>query len=103
MAQHGFGCHPDKPAFIIDNRILREVEISLIRVHYRRRRADETYEQWRQRMLDETSLFIEWGLKHPGSIPRIPTHLTGFGEFSGQVKKWFWEFVLTTDFGPSGW
>ena len=53
-------------------------------------------------MLDETSLFIEWGLKHPGSVPRIPTHQVGFGDFPAQVKKWFWDFVLTTDFGPTG-
>jgi len=74
----------------------------LLRLYYRRRWVDETYEQWRQRMLDETSLFIEWGLKHPDSVPRIPTHQVGFGDFSAQVKKWFWEFVLTADFGPSG-
>jgi len=46
------------------------------------RTGNETYEQWRARMLAETGRFIEWGLAHPDLVPRIPSHPVGHGRFS---------------------
>ncbi len=67
-----------------------------------RRSRLETYEEFRQRLLDETSAFIEWGLKNPNRVPRIPTHRVGMGDFSERIKTVFWNFILQDDFGPPG-
>jgi hypothetical protein len=53
----------------------------------------ETFEQWRQRLLDETSRFIEWGLDHPDQVDWIPRHPVGLGGFSERVKTVFWGIV----------
>lgn len=63
----------------------------------------ETYEQFRQRLLDETSAFIEWGLNNPSRVPRIPTHRVGAGEFSRRIKAFFWNYIFDQEFGPSGY
>jgi hypothetical protein len=55
----------------------------------------ETFEQWRQRVLDETSRFIEWGLRHPEHVNWIPKHPVGAGHFSERVKAIFWGLVLS--------
>ncbi len=34
---------------------------------------DETFSQLRQRMIEETQRFIEWGLAHPEQIHWIPS------------------------------
>ena len=68
---------------------------------YRRSRL-ETYEQFRQRLLDETSAFIEWGLKNPHRVPRIPTHPVGLRQFSRRIKTIFWNYVFEQEFGPPG-
>jgi len=58
------------------------------------RTGNETYEQWRARMLAETGRFIEWGLAHPDLVPRIPSHPVGHGRFSERLKAVFWNMVL---------
>ena len=55
---------------------------------------DETYEQWRARMLAETGRFVEWGLAHPEQVPTIPAHPVGRGRFSERLKAIFWTTVL---------
>jgi hypothetical protein len=55
--------------------------------------ALETFDQWRQRMLAETSRFIEWGLAHPDRIDWIPRHPVGLGGFPERVKTVFWGIV----------
>jgi hypothetical protein len=54
---------------------------------------NETFEEARQRMLDETARFIEWGLAHPEQMPWIPRHPVGRGNFSERVKTAFWGLV----------
>ena len=54
----------------------------------------ETWEQRRQRMLAETSRFIEWGLRHPEQVIPIPTRPIGAGGFPAKVGEWFWTVVL---------
>ncbi len=68
-----------------------------------RRLRFETYDQFRQRLLDETSVFIEWGLKNPGGVPRIPAHPVGAGDFSHRIRAYFWDFVFEQEFGPPGY
>ena len=63
-------------------------------------RPDETYEQWRQRLLDETSQFIEWGLKHPEQVRWIPMHPVGRSSFPERLKSIFWSVVLRDNAGP---
>ena len=55
---------------------------------------DESFDQWRQRMLDDTSRFIEWGLLHPDKIDPIPRHRVGAGSFSERLKTVFWSLAL---------
>ena len=54
----------------------------------------ETWDEYRQRMLDETSRFIEWGLKHPDQVAQIPLKPAGEGGFPASVGRWFWSVVL---------
>ena len=61
---------------------------------------NETHEQWRQRVLDETSRFIEWGLQNPEKVEWIPKHPVGRGAFSERVKSIFWSIILNTNEGP---
>ena len=58
---------------------------------------DETYEQWRQRLLDETARFIEWGLAHPDDVPRIPTQVVGRPPYAERAKALFWSAFLRED------
>jgi hypothetical protein len=55
----------------------------------------ETFEQMRERMVEETARFIEWGLAHPKLIPWIPVHVVERGGFSARVKAAFWDLVWT--------
>jgi hypothetical protein len=62
---------------------------------------NETYEQWRQRMLDETSRFIEWGLQNPDKVDWIPMGPVGHtSRFSERLRSTFWA-VLSRNNGPS--
>lgn len=58
------------------------------------RRRDETFEQFRERMLAETSRFIEWGLQNPDKVHRIPVHRVGTGTFGERLKTLFWNVAL---------
>ena len=58
------------------------------------RRRDETTEQMRQRVLAETSLFIEECLKHPELAPRIPAIPAGTGRFPPSMSHAFWDSIL---------
>jgi len=58
--------------------------------------SHESWQQFRQRMLDETSRFIEWGLAHPELVIEIPARPAGEGGFPRQVAEWFWTVVLTS-------
>ena len=60
-----------------------------------RRHRPETWEQHRKRMLDETSRFIEWGLKHPELVVEIPVKPASEGGFPAKVGLWFWDVVLS--------
>ena len=57
----------------------------------------ESWQEYRQRMLDETSRFIEWGLKHPEQVIRIPAKPVGEGGFPRTVADWFWGIALSAD------
>ena len=61
---------------------------------------EETYEQWRSRMLAETVRFIEWGLQNPEKVEWIPRHRVGQGAFSDRVKTMFWTLVASQDHYP---
>ena len=58
-------------------------------------RKSESWEQYRRRMLDETSRFIEWGLKHPELVIEIPVKPADDGGFPPRVGEWFWTVVLS--------
>jgi len=60
-------------------------------------RLAETWRQHRKRMLDETSRFIEWGLKHPDLVIEIPAKPVGESGFPKGVGEWFWGIVLSTN------
>jgi len=60
----------------------------------------ETFEQWRQHMLEDTSRFIEWGLAHPEQVDWIPRHPVGGGGFSERVKSVFWGMVWSRENFP---
>ena len=61
---------------------------------------NENFEQMRQRLLDETSRFIEWGLRHPEQVEWIPKHPVGRDQFSERVKAIFWGLVLSRNDWP---
>ena len=63
-------------------------------------KPNETFEQMRQRLIDETARFIEWGLANPEKVDRIPRHVLGGGDFSFRVKRFFWAAALRNDEGP---
>jgi hypothetical protein len=63
-------------------------------------KPNETFEQMRQRLIDETARFIEWGLTHPDRVERIPRHVLGAGEFSSRVKRFFWATAMLNQEEP---
>ena len=65
-----------------------------------RRPAYQSYEQWRQDMLDDTARFIEWGLRNPERVEWIPIHQVGRGQFSERVKTIFWGLVFNNSHLP---
>jgi hypothetical protein len=54
----------------------------------------EDWEAYRQRMLSETSRFIEWGLRNPDKVPWIPAKPTDERGFPSGVADWYWGTVL---------
>jgi hypothetical protein len=63
-------------------------------------KRDESFQRWRERMLAETSRFIEWGLQHPEEVTWIPKHRVGAGRFTERLKNIFWTLALRDDKGP---
>jgi hypothetical protein len=57
-------------------------------------RTNENFEQFRRRMLAETSQFIEWGLKNPDKVEWIPRHKVGAAAFPDRLKRIFWGIVF---------
>jgi len=55
----------------------------------------ETWEQYRQRILDDTSRFIEWGLNRPDEVIQIPCKPVGDSGFPRRVSEWFWTTALS--------
>jgi len=55
----------------------------------------ESWEEYRRRLLAETSRFIEWGLRHPDQVTWIPTKPISEGGFPRRVGEWFWSTVLS--------
>jgi len=56
----------------------------------------DIHDQTRQQMIAETSRFIEWGLRHPELVVRIPAKPVE-GEGAGwpdSIGKFFWSTVL---------
>lgn len=47
-----------------------------------------------QRMIDETSAFVTWGLRNPDKVRRIPRRPIGEGGFSDRFSWVFWTPVL---------
>ncbi|MCG3178945.1 MAG: hypothetical protein BIFFINMI_01275 [Phycisphaerae bacterium] len=56
--------------------------------------ADNIHDASRQRMIEETSRFIEWGLRHPELVVRIPAKPEGEGGWPEGVGRFFWTTVL---------
>ena len=54
----------------------------------------ETYDEMRQRMIDDATRFIEWGLEHPAAEQRIPTHRVGEGRFNERAIALFYAWLL---------
>ena len=54
----------------------------------------ESWQEYRRRMLEETSRFIEWGLRHPEEVIEIPAKPVEQGGFPREVAQWFWLTVL---------
>jgi hypothetical protein len=48
----------------------------------------------RQRMIRETAAFIEWGLRHPELVARIPAKPESEGGWPAEVGRFFWATVL---------
>lgn len=60
---------------------------------FRRTRWNE-WEHMRRRMLRETEVFLEEGLRHPEKHLRIPAIAVGEGEFLRGYADIFWSSVL---------
>jgi hypothetical protein len=54
-------------------------------------------------MLEETSRFIEWGLKHPELVSWIPAKPVDQGGFPRRVAEWFWSAALSEKDGLWRW
>lgn len=58
--------------------------------------SEESWQEYRRRMLRETERFIEYGLRHPDEVIEIPAKLVGRGGFPAAMSQWFWGVVLTS-------
>ncbi len=65
----------------------------------------ESWDEYRRRMLEETSRFIEWAFRHQDQMIEIPAKPADDGGFPPEVGRWFWTAVLTrrVDSGISRW
>jgi hypothetical protein len=57
-------------------------------------RAWSQFDDDRRRMVEETSRFITWGLKHPDKVRWIPTRPESEGGFSRRMALVYWTPVL---------
>lgn len=57
----------------------------------------ESWQEYRRRMLEETSRFIEWGLRHPELTVEIPAKRVGTGGWPQRVAEWFWATALAEE------
>ena len=64
--------------------------------------SQESWREYRSRLLTETSQFIEWGLRHPHLVRWIPAKPMGEGGFPRQVADWFWQAMLSDGAGRIG-
>jgi len=55
----------------------------------------DIHDQTRRQMLEETARFIEWGLRHPELVARIPAKPIGQGSWPANIGRFFWTTVLT--------
>ncbi|MFP4107197.1 MAG: hypothetical protein ACLFVU_14085 [Phycisphaerae bacterium] len=62
--------------------------------------SNESWEEYRARMIAETERFIEWGLRHPDEVIEIPSKPASQGDFPQQVGNWFWSVALAAK--PTG-
>ncbi len=58
-------------------------------------RRRETWEQVRDRMVAETSAFIDEGLRHPELAVHIPVIEAGRGNFPPSLARAFWDPILS--------
>ncbi len=56
--------------------------------------GQDIHDATRQRMIDETSRFIEWGLRHPELVVRIPAKPEDEGGWPAAIGQFFWSKVL---------
>ena len=56
----------------------------------------QDWQEYRRQMLEETSRFIEWGLRNPHLVVWIPAKPADKGGFPRQVAAWFWAAALST-------
>ncbi len=58
----------------------------------------DIYDQSRQRMVEETARFIEWGLRHPDLVVRIPAKPVEANQqgpaWPAAIGRYFWSTVL---------
>lgn len=60
-----------------------------------RRKPNETYEQRRQRMIAETSVFLTMAMRRPELAVEIPVIVSGKGKFPRSMAESFWRRVLS--------
>lgn len=53
-----------------------------------------TLDEDRQKMIDETSAFVTWGLRHPEAVRWIPRWPIDEGGFSPRLSFVFWSPLL---------
>ena len=57
-------------------------------------RDDESWEELRARLIDETSTYLTECLRHPELATRIPVIQAGAGDFPPTLTPAFWDPVL---------
>jgi hypothetical protein len=57
----------------------------------------KSWQDYRRRMLEETSRFIEWGLEHPDEVIEIPAEPAGQNSLPVRMADWFWAVALSDE------
>ncbi len=63
-------------------------------ITWRRKRRFETFDEFRARMIAETSAYVTECLRHPEFAVRIPVIRAGAGRFPPSLSVAFWSPVL---------